>query len=129
MLSSIFFCLCIFFIRVGLDITKYDFFRIYSEIYPPAPAPTPLPSPSPHTLMLQFYFFIISFFSLYYMMSTFYTVDILNCRRFTLSTFFFGRHLIFDIFLSTFLPSTFGYFPEQCYQPYLKGFLNCVYIT
>jgi hypothetical protein len=52
--------------------------------------------------MLQFYFFIISFFSLYFMMSTFYTVDILHCRRFTLSTFFFSRHLIFDIFLSTF---------------------------
>jgi hypothetical protein len=50
--------------------------------------------------MLQFYFFIISFF-------VFHDVDVLHCRylvcrRFTLSTFFFGRHLIFDIFLSTF---------------------------
>jgi hypothetical protein len=50
--------------------------------------------------MLQFHFFIISFFSLYFMMSTFYIVDIVF-----LSTFDF-RHFSVDI-----LPSTFGYFP------------------
>ncbi len=96
-----FFWLCIFFTRVSLDITKYGFFRICSEIHPPTPTTSTSPSPShPHTPILFFHHQLLFF--------VFPDVELLHCRHFTLSTFYivhiflstiFRRHFTVDVWL------------------------------